>query len=233
MWASCGRQIPLEVIALVDYKYSEGGGDMLLRMCQTLLSTMLVVAPQFALAGGFSGGGGNVIAVTPVKSPASPLLVRNIVKQARIALASYLIQKQQQLNNGTLAQAEANAFLPIFSFKNSIVRAIRRVDVYVVTDRPCYDRMHRSFDGSTTSERLNSICVSALNLSRKVELKQMEAESLALLLHEYTEVIGRSDEEAIRVQMAALADLHSSQPSVTNADELLRYRSMGVSDDNN
>ena len=157
-----------------------------------------------ATFGGFSG---NVIAPTMVQNPQNPILVSRVIEHARQVLPSYLVQKENELKRGRLSASDTTALGPLLRRKTLIVMAMKRVRIAIETQDACYDRKHVPFDGSTLGSQPNSICMSALSLSRRVEADMMPVEATALLLHEYSEVIGLSDQQAILAQTVIYRDL--------------------------
>jgi len=86
---------------------------------------------------------------------------------------------------------------------------MKRVNIAIETDDACYDRKHLPFDERTMGAQPNTICMSALSLSRRVEVDMMPVETTALLLHEYSEVVGLSDPQAVLAQTMIYRDMLS------------------------
>ena len=138
-----------------------------------------------AMRGGFSVDGGNVIAPTVVQNPQNPIMVSRVIEHARLVLPHYLIQKENDFKRGRLGAAETAASGPLLRRKNLILNAMKRLNIAIETRDACHDRKHLPLDGSTMGSQPNTICMSALSLSRRVKMDMMPVETAALPLHEY------------------------------------------------
>jgi hypothetical protein len=181
-------------------------------------SLLSVLLPLTSFAGGFSGGGGNVIAPVEISSPPSTDWVEQIVLNSKAPLADYLAEKQNAFREGRLDARQIEAFRPVFNSKIGIDRIISKIGVAVEKSRPCFDREHKSFDGSTFGAKANTVCISASSIARRVPINQIDTQSIALLLHEYSEMAELSDAQAVRVQTIAFEELQARKTASAPVD---------------
>jgi hypothetical protein len=167
-------------------------------------------SPASAFVGGVSGGGGNVMVDGTPVHPTDTASVEAVVLGAKPALIKYLDTKNSVFKNGTLNAQQIAIFKPLFTSKKKISAVVRKVGVDVLTDRPCFDQMGQPFDGSTISRDVNTVCISANSIASKVEKNDLDPQSKALLLHEYSELVGVTEEQARRIQRQAIDDFRSS-----------------------
>jgi len=177
-----------------------------------LLSALPNILPLTAHASGVSGGGGNVMFPVNPLNPAAVEEVTEKLSLARPSVASYFEGKEALLEVGSLTDDEAAIFAPLFQAGKGIVATARESGLEIEQNKPCFDSSATPFDGSTHSQRQGAVCVSALSISKKVERDDIAAQSAALLAHEFTEVLGFSEDHAVRVQSKVLADFRRLQP---------------------
>ncbi|MGZ3815135.1 MAG: hypothetical protein ACXWRZ_00595 [Bdellovibrio sp.] len=167
----------------------------------------LLVVPALAFQGGVSGGGGNIISPKPPISLATPDAVEQMIHRSRLTLFNYISFKRSAFQKSQLSKQQMSVFAPIFESTLSIEDAIKKIRVHVEKQKSCFDYYNRSVDGSTLSDLPNSICISAYNISAKADSSDIPPQSLALMLHEYSELIGLNEEQAVRAQKVVLKEL--------------------------
>ena len=169
-----------------------------------LLSSAFVslnLSPDEALAmGGISGGGGNVL---PGKAPDSyqdPEVVEDQVRESRTLVFEYLSQQSDERSS-------------------AILEAARQVPLHIKDDSPCFDAAGNIVDGSVAGiaqperdfgfgpRRHGRVCISALNIARKVHASELRAQAAALLIHEYAELTGSNEDQAVMLQTEAFKSL--------------------------
>ena len=91
--------------------------------------------------------------------------------------------------------------------ENNLHEAMEDITIDIQLDRPCYDQNGNVYDGSTYHQIKNSICISAYTIATKCIKEEISIQATALVLHEYSEVVGLSDEDAITLQKEVLSDL--------------------------
>lgn len=157
--------------------------------------------------GGVSGGGGNVIDPREPDRYLDPEEAEGIVESSHSIFYKYIVNKKKMFHSNQLNQTQSEVFRPVFEAPRDIIETIHKVRVHVEDDHSCWDAQKRPVDGSIFSKKDNSICISAFNLAQKAHVEDIPHQSAALMLHEYSELVGLSEEEAVQVQVEALSDL--------------------------
>lgn len=172
-----------------------------------IFSQMSSAAPLRGFEGGVSGGGGNLLeARTPLK-PIHPEVAEKIVHDSYAVFLTYIGQKRKDYFSKKLSPEQQVAFAPIFEAAQEIEAMARNRRMQVDDHSPCWDSNHRPVDGSTLSRLPNSICISAFTIAQKSEVNDIAPQSAALMLHEYGELVGLTETEAVGAQIEALKDL--------------------------
>ncbi len=179
----------------------------------TLMASLLVLTTSNALAlnrGGMSGGGGNVMNPTPPDRIVDRHEVRALANHLPTLLpkvAQYLAQKQNALAQTPVGQAGADENLrPLFQTRHNILRLLRTVPLDVEHHKSCFDGSGNPVDGSVAEDD-DEVCLSALNIALKVHPTEIDAQSQALIVHEYGEKAGLDEAAAISVQAHVLEDV--------------------------
>lgn len=182
-----------------------------------LVASLIFIASLAAHAapeGGMSGGGGNVIAEEPVSKAVPVELTAKIVRHAFSHVVPYLEYKAEKLQKGEAVPNEIRMLLT-----KSHVRTIAAQNPpQVLTQKPCLDGEQTEFDATNDISRPAVVCVSALRISKRLERDEIEAQSVALLIHEYSELVGFDDQDAIQIQRAVLSDFRESRHAMKSGD---------------
>ncbi len=166
-----------------------------------------LTASVFDDVGGVSGGGGNVMNPTPPEGYQDPEMVEDQVKSLVSVLRTYLLNKHNEFKKGTLSPEHNRLFGALFLPPQNVFSVMQSVVPHVDDDRPCFDSDRRPVDGSIFSHRPNRFCISSFSLARKVHFREIPAQATALMLHEYSEWMGLSEDQAQVLQAKALVDL--------------------------
>lgn len=196
---------------------SQAGGFMSstgLRYSLILAMMFFVCTSQarpFFREGGVSGGGGNVINPTPPNEALDGETAEEIVKASFKYVHIYLQDKASQYQNNEMSPADQNLYAKIFEGNNNIINAVGTIRPKVEDERPCFDFASKPVDASVVSRKPNTFCVSAFSLGQKVIHSEIPIQSTALMIHEYSELIGLSEDEAVIFQTKALEDLKTME----------------------
>ncbi len=159
------------------------------------------------LDGGVSGGGGNVICPLVPDQQQKPKDAKDVIKNLKNPMQKYLKFKEYQLNQGLLSDVQKDVFTKVFDHNNSIYKSFDEYNMKVPTESPCFDRQYQPVDGSVVIGYKKEVCISAKNMADKVHKSEWHAQSGALILHEYVEILGHSEDTATKVQQTTLDDL--------------------------
>ncbi|MFZ3231501.1 MAG: hypothetical protein WA160_14940 [Pseudobdellovibrio sp.] len=174
-----------------------------------ILSTLILIStlPTLAFQGGVSGGGGNIISPVFPNSPVSAETAEHIVYGSHTILKKYINRKLLAYKNKQLSEKQYQIFLPIFNSSKNIETIINTVRVLVPDEHSCWDAQKNPVDGSTITNDPNSICISAYNIATKVDVSDIPAQASALMLHEYGELAGLNEVQAVQAQTEVLNEL--------------------------
>ncbi len=91
--------------------------------------------------------------------------------------------------------------------ENNLHGVMEEIKLDIQLDQPCFDILGNVFDGSTFNQKKHSICISAFTIAQKCIKNEIPTLASALVMHEFSEVVGLSDEEAIALQKQVLSEL--------------------------
>lgn len=158
--------------------------------------------------GGVSGGGGNVISPIPPDRYIHPSVAEKIVKKSYDEAQTYFFESERKYRRG-LSKEELKfqkIYEILFAGKVDIQKIIKRNFPEIEEHEPCFDFLNQPVDGSISNELEPIVCISAFNLAKKVNLKEMAVQSLALMVHEYAELAGLGEEDAVLLQKQVLLE---------------------------
>lgn len=160
-----------------------------------------------AIDGGVSGGGGYVIDPKSPENYQNPEKIEKMIEYVITPLKKYLLFKNKALLQNTLNDQEKEIFTKLFNPQNHIIKAMDKVKMDIQDDRSCFDRFNRPVDGSIFNKNKQQVCISAANIAEKVHHSEVSAQSAALVVHEYTEILGFEEDDAVKAQLITLNDL--------------------------
>ncbi len=169
----------------------------------------LISVSSFAkIDGGISGGGGYVINPIRPSYPQSTEVIEDMIKESKKLVVLYVQQKKNQFHADQMGGHEKRLYDQLLnSSQKNIDQVLAYYSVHVEDENPCYTSDKVPVDGSIFSEKPNSICISAHTFAEKVHAATVHVQAAALILHEMSEVVGLSDEDAIRLQKIALNEI--------------------------
>ncbi|MGZ3769646.1 MAG: hypothetical protein ACXVCP_08585 [Bdellovibrio sp.] len=164
-----------------------------------LLSLNSVAAPKLK-DGGMSGGGGGTIITDPVGNEA----IEQILTSSRRDLYLYF---------NKLSMYPYPTDNRIDNIKNRIQQIIADITIYPSYEG-CNDKAGNDVDGSIYSPVQASICISIKNLGKKLTRDNAQAQTIALVGHEYAHLLGYSEEDAVFIQnwiLSAFSNFSTAQ----------------------
>jgi hypothetical protein len=177
-----------------------------------LLSAALLAGPlaqsKIERDGGMSGGGGYVLNPEINTQANHPAEVQMIIENSAIPiLKNYFYEKSQMMQSGLLPESQVRQFKRLLSSKGSIFKILNETRVFVQANSSCYGPNGEPTDGSFFVHEHKGICLSARNIAVKVTNEDLQPQTAALMAHEYSEIMGFSDDEAIDLQKLVLSEL--------------------------
>ena len=157
--------------------------------------------------GGVSGGGGNVISATPPVAPTDSETAEELIKKSRQFVNLYLGQKSEKFQANQMNDQEHILYSKIFAGPKNILNAVEKISPDIEDDGPCYDYENKPVDASIANRPKNKFCISAHSISQKVDHQEIPIQSAALMIHEYSEIVGTTEEEAVTLQTQAIEEL--------------------------
>jgi hypothetical protein len=159
--------------------------------------------------GGVSGGGGNVLYPQAQKTPAPTSLVRTTIEDSHSELVQYLKQKYDDYQRGSLSPEEKGQFELLFRQPRDVLAISATKRLEIESGRPCLDANSQPVDADIRGDMVDRVCVSSFSLARKVEKRRLHSESAALLAHEFSELAGFEEDDAVRLQALVLKDFQA------------------------
>lgn len=171
------------------------------------ISSVLATLQVYA-SGGVSGGGGNLISPTAPTEKQDPREMRNIIRGSKHLLQKFVNAKYVLYKNGSMDYESLRLYSVLFAdSENNIHEVMEELNLEIPLDKPCYDSEGNIFDGSTFGQKEHSVCISAYSIAQKCDKNEVPRQATALIFHEFSEVSGLSDEDAITLQKQVLAEL--------------------------
>lgn len=175
----------------------------------TLIISVCSVNGFAKTIGGVSGGGGFVINPVRPTAPQSPERIEDMIKASKKITIQYIQQKKNQFHADQMQGHEKNLYDQLLHAPTkNIEHVLANYKVHVEDEDPCFTSDNQPVDGSIHSEKPNSICISALTFAEKVHEDTVHVQAAALILHEMSEVVGLSDEDAVHIQTIALMEMN-------------------------
>jgi len=154
-----------------------------------LVALSFAQASAFASEGGVSGGGGGTVPADPVSAE----VARIEIIQAKLPLAFYF-------NALSSPGAHGIYWDKLFSGSTTIFDLIQTTTVEINADAPCVAPSGELTDGAAPGSAPNSICISTLRLSQKLDADDVHIQTLGLIAHELSHLLGTNEPEAVAVQ---------------------------------
>lgn len=145
--------------------------------------------------GGITGGGGGVIPANPVGA----YQIKRIVEESQRDIRMYL--KNDQRNYFESKPDEIGDLL--YSREKTIFNFLDEVLVEVRMNKPCYDGNGDEVDGSIYASLPNTICISAFRMGQTLINANAYSETLALVIHELSHLVGTNEDQAKVIQAKA------------------------------
>ncbi len=174
----------------------------------SVLILALTTSANGATLGGVSGGGGNLISPTAPSEKQDPREIRNIIKGSKNLLRKFVNAKFALYKNGSMDYESLRLYSLLFADNdNNLHEVMEEISLNIPLDKPCFDSAGTSFDGSTFNQKGYAVCISAFSIAAKCDKNEVPLQATALVFHEFSEVAGLTDEDAITLQKQVLDEL--------------------------
>lgn len=179
-----------------------------MKFALVLSSLVCSLASAPASAGGVSGGGGNLISPTAPTEKQDPREIRNIILGSQHLLKKFINAKYALYSAGSMDYDSLRLYSVLFADNDdNLHETMEEIKLDIKLDKPCYDSTGKMFDGSTFNEKRHTVCISAFTIAEKSSKYEVPKQATALIFHEYSELVGLSDEDAITLQKQVLEEL--------------------------
>lgn len=174
-----------------------------------LFSFQFSFADKWAPDGGMSGGGGVVLPVAKLVNILDTETAEAYVKSSRQIANSYLSDKYIELKNAHGNSHQKHILGKLFSVKiDDILATTKKYKVIILDDEACVAPPNKAVDGSfEVIKKFSYICISTFSITPKVDASEFKQQVAALLIHEYTELLGHDESYAVQVQEHVLGEL--------------------------
>ncbi|MCB9073253.1 MAG: hypothetical protein H6623_06495 [Bdellovibrionaceae bacterium] len=157
-----------------------------------------------AIDGGISGGGGFFISPkAPNGQNSSGLTGQQVVKKAY----KYIYNLSEAHERSQPIMIEVTPTLNKFLESPNLHSALEKIKPLAYEKGSCLNQNYEAVDGSTYSFKPGTVCISAFNLQYNVAASERLPQAVALLVHEYAEVIGLTEDEAVHLQEHMLKNM--------------------------
>lgn len=168
----------------------------LMNLKNFVLGTLLTTTSLASANGGVSGGGGGTLPSNPV----STYFIEKVIQEAKRDLRLFI--KYELLRNDYANPTALEKKL--FGGTKNLWDVLEETNIELRETRPCYDSANNEVDGSIYSNKKNHICISSFRIAPKLIKQNARIETLALILHELTHLLGADEKEATSYQQMAV-----------------------------
>ncbi len=184
-----------------------------------LLFFVLVHSTAFAglvVTTGESSGGGGTTNPNPTTPDYIIQLVNRYAQQDLWAVINAI-----EANGSGFATDAAAAYQKLFYGRRTIFDYLPLVSIELQLNEPCFDANGAPFDGSVYAHKPGAICISPFSMAPKLSDINAGPETLALILHELSHLLGTTEAEATAIQYVALG--HLSKMDLDALKETIKF----------
>jgi|GEM_PF-2207866 len=177
-------------------------------LIQSLVISSILYSQLSLAKGGISGGGGNVINSTPPTEYQDPHDIRAVIKDSKYILYRFIKAKYSLFRRGSMSNEDMRLYGVLFAdSETNLHEVMEDIKIDIPVDQGCFDKLGNEYDGSSYNPTNHKICISAFRISKNTIMDEVPIQSAALILHEYAEVVGLTDDEAIDLQIQMITEL--------------------------
>lgn len=162
-------------------------------MNKIFLFVAVLCLPITGFAGGVSGGGGN----TKPANPVTAMDIRIAAEDARAYVLFFFNHEERRFASPDPLREK------LFSGSETVTDRILAVPLTLKEAGPCLDPAGKEMDGSAISSFPQAVCISLERLTAKLSQESLRSQLFALVAHEYAHLVGATEEEAERLQLAS------------------------------
>lgn len=184
----------------------------MIRILLTVLAfTACFQAQAHQREGGVTGGGGNLLVNDLPTKSLNPEYVEHQLHKLKPKVLEFIGEQERVYREGLMSNQRAAVFRVLFEGRQNLREKLKDVTIFVDEEAPCFDHRGEAYDGTYVKSEKSSMCLSAHRIARKVVPHELIPQAAALMVHEFSEIMGLDDADAISIQAQALEDLSNAQ----------------------
>lgn len=172
-------------------------------MRSLLIATMFLATATPAFAGGVSGGGGNSKPADRVTAQE----VKDTLQKARM----YVQFRFNHLSRFSRPEEWSAAERKLFASPKTVMSFVREIPLQLNEQGPCLDPEGKEMDGSALLQPSPSICISIPRLTEKLSKDNLRVQAFALVLHEFSHLVGTDEAQADELQLNGIAAFREAE----------------------
>lgn len=175
-----------------------------------VLATCLGAFAHAERVGGVGSGGGG----TTVPDPSSAdEIAQALQEESRFVIEAWFNRQEKNYSEQPADIKAQNPLRKFFESKTGISQLLASTPVELRMTRSCFNSVGQPVDGSIYGSREGSLCMSPSSMAPKLSIYNYKAESFALLVHEFSHLLGADESEAVAIQKMALKDFLTKDPA--------------------
>lgn len=184
-----------------------------------LVGFSMALTCNLALAGGTTGGGGNI----PIQEQVRDNYYLTSIRDSKPILMAWLQHEEanykmiKEQNKCEKSDDEYNSdceiYTKLFDGPVTIYQILDQTQIEARSSGPCLDYEGNPNDGSVIGKKAGSICISVSNIKVKLREDNYQNQVAALILHELSHLAGADEVQAQRLQWIILSIVFSDTPA--------------------
>jgi hypothetical protein len=158
------------------------------------LSLLYISSTAVVFAGGTTAGGGDT--TLPQKVDASRIVEISQIDSG-FAIKSFFIAKKDLYDSLSLDEQRVSPYFKIFGEGKNIFSAVDNASVELKMYSACLDFDGLEKEGSVNADQKSDICISPFLMSKKLDKYNVTPETIGLIVHELTHLLGTDENEAV------------------------------------
>jgi hypothetical protein len=143
-----------------------------------------------------SGGGG-----TTNPNKVDPTVIINVLGRGTgFALKSFFIAQKNHYDLMTSNDQQSSAYFKLFNGKKTIFEVIDNATIEAHMSKPCLDFDGQEREGSINTVKAGAVCISPFLMAQKLDQYNVSAETIGLIAHELSHLLGTDEGEAVTIQ---------------------------------
>ena len=184
------------------------GEAMKSTLSQFALPTLVLLTllnSQVSYAGGVGSGGGGT-----TTRQATPEQVADAVHIYGGVIATAWLQAKQDHTLNGVDHGAYDSFAKLFGSSTNVFTVLQTTKFELRMSSDCMDADGKPTDGSIHASQPGAICLSAFSMAPKLNQSNYVIETVALIIHETSHLVGLNENEAVDIQTQAVKELSAA-----------------------